>query len=60
MHNGLKKARYDRTGINSENEPHMHQLTLSIINKDQMMHEWVFFENGKPKQVATFDFRRRN
>jgi len=54
----LKFVYFDGGSISSAEEPHMHQLTLSFINKDQLSHEWVFFENGKSSHVAKFDLRR--
>jgi hypothetical protein len=55
----LKFVFMDEANSKAMNEPHMHQLTLSFVNKDQLTHEWVFFDKGKSSQVAKFDFHRK-
>lgn len=55
----LKFILIDGASVDSINEPHMHQLTLTFINKDQLSHEWVFFDKGKSSQVVKFDFHRK-
>lgn len=39
-------------------EPHMHSLSISFTDKDNMVQEWTMYENGKEKEIATFTFSR--
>jgi hypothetical protein len=55
----LKFVFLDGTNSRSMDEPHMHQLTLSLVNKEQLIHEWVFFDKGKSSQVVKFEFHRK-
>jgi hypothetical protein len=39
-------------------EPHMHSLSISFKDKDNMIQEWTMYENGKEKEIATFTLSR--
>jgi len=39
-------------------EPHMHSLSISFKDKDNMVQSWTMYENGKAKETATFTFSR--
>lgn len=41
-------------------EPHMHSLSISFKDKDNMVQNWTMYENGKAKETATFTFSRLN
>ena len=56
--NTYKFVYMDGTSIRSIKDPHMHQLTLTMLNKNHITHEWVFYENGKPAQTVTFNLKR--
>lgn len=46
------------TGIKSSKDPHMRALTVTFVDKNHFKQEWVFFENGKPKQDEALNFSR--
>ena len=39
-------------------EPHMHSLSISFKDKDNMIQKWTMYENGKEKEIATFTLSR--
>lgn len=45
-------------GIASADEPHMHQLTLTMRGKDKLRQDWVLFVNGKKQDSSTFNLTR--
>ncbi len=55
----LRFVYMDGTSIQSEDDPHMHQLTLTLVDADHLIHEWVFFDKGKSSHVTRFDLQRQ-
>ena len=49
----------DGTSMESAGDPHMHQLTMTIVDKNHLTHEWVFYQDSKPKETVRFNFVRR-
>lgn len=45
-------------GISSEKEMHMHQLTLTKLDKDTIRQEWVAYKDGKAEAPHVFTFKR--
>lgn len=41
-----------------EKDAHMHSLTITFLNKDNMVHEWKMFNDGKEKSVTVIDLKR--
>jgi hypothetical protein len=39
-------------GINPKKDPHMHALSISFVDKDHIVQNWTFFEDGKEKGVT--------
>ena len=57
--NGKMKFEFsDGTGIKSDNDPHMHALTVTFIDKDHFRQEWSFYDKGEEKGVETINFSR--
>ena len=46
-------------GVSSMMEPHMHALTLTMVDANTLKQEWTSFEGGKKKEVADFNFKRK-
>ncbi len=46
------------TNLNPEKDGHMHAVDFTFNDKDNMVQEWKFFEDGKEKGVSTFTFTR--
>ena len=41
------------------NEPHMHSLTITIVDENRIVHEWGFYQDGKPAaETSKFTFTR--
>lgn len=55
----LKFVYQDGTSMKSVKDPHMHQLTMTLEGKDRLVHEWVFFADGKQAEVVRFDLKRQ-
>lgn len=47
-------------GISSMKEPHMHAMVMKFDGDDAITHEWTSFDNGKKKDTAVFNFKRKN
>lgn len=45
-------------GVGSMNEPHMHALTLTLIDKDTLQQDWVHYADGKATKTVTFVLNR--
>ena len=45
-------------GISSEKETHMHQLTLTRVDKDTLRQEWLSYSDGKPDAPHVFTAKR--
>ena len=56
----LKFSFLDGTNMKSDDDPHMHQLTMTLSEKDKLAHEWVFFADGKEQFVVRMDLQRKN
>ena len=37
----------------------MHQLTMTLVEKNKITHEWIFFAGGKKQFVVQFDLQRK-
>ena len=48
----------DGTSFQSPNDPHMHQLTMTLIDADHLTHEWVFYDGGQAKYTNKIEFER--
>lgn len=46
-------------GVTSMNEPHMHALTITMLDPNTIKQEWVSYEDGKAKGTAVFTFKRK-
>ena len=41
------------------NEPHMHSLTITMVDDDHMIQDWQSYKDGKPSgKKAHFEFTR--
>jgi hypothetical protein len=45
-------------GLRSAAEPHMHAMTVSIVDGDHIRETWRSFDGGKPKDEKVFDLAR--
>jgi hypothetical protein len=45
--------------MKSVQDPHMPQLTMTLIEKNKITHEWVFFAGGEKQFVVRLDLRRK-
>src|SRR5262245_61637562 len=48
----------DATNLASPSSGHMHNATLRFIDKDHVVSEWEFFENGRKKSTESFHYVR--
>jgi len=55
----MKFSFKDGTSLKSAGDPHMHQLTMTFLEKDNLLHEWVYFEGGKQKSIVQFNLKRK-
>jgi hypothetical protein len=46
-------------GIKSASEPHMHQLNITLIDKDHIQQEWTCFDEGKKKENTIIKLERK-
>jgi hypothetical protein len=46
------------SGINPKKDPHMHALTISFVDKDHIVENWTYFEDGKEKGVTRLNLSR--
>ncbi len=42
------------------NEPHMHELRLTLRSSDEIRQEWVGYDNGKPNETKIIDLKRKS
>jgi len=47
------------TNLKSDNDPHMHEVTYTFVDKDTLKTEWVHYDGGKPTGTAIFEFKRK-
>jgi hypothetical protein len=45
--------------MQSDKDPHMHDMTLEILGNDHIKSTWTFYQDGKPNGKATFDLKRK-
>jgi hypothetical protein len=45
--------------MKSTNEPHMHNVTYTFVDKDTLTTKWVNWENGKPAGNMVFEYKRK-
>lgn len=57
--NVFKFVFIDGTSLDSLNDPHMHQLTMTLVGENRLKHEWVFYEDGEPEHTTRLDFKRK-
>lgn len=66
-HMNLKKSEGNSTqfemskpvGVSSINEPHMHAVTLTLLDPNTLKQEWVQFDNGKLKEIVSFNLTKK-
>lgn len=46
------------SGIDPKKDAHMHALTISFLDKDHIVENWTYFENGKEKGVTKLNLSR--
>jgi len=49
----------ESVGIQSENEPHMHAVTLTLKTDNILEQRWTHYVNGKQADVVTFELQRQ-
>jgi hypothetical protein len=47
------------TNLKSENDPHMHEVTYTFVDKDTFKTEWTHYDGGKPTGTMVFEFKRK-
>jgi len=47
-----------RSGIDPSKDAHMHALTISFADKDHIVENWTYFEDGKEKGVTKLNLSR--
>jgi hypothetical protein len=45
-------------GIDPKKDAHMHALTISFVDKDHVVENWAYFEDGKEKEVTKLNLSR--
>ncbi len=45
--------------MKSQNDAHMHEVTIRFVDEDHLHSEWTLYEAGKKKEVKTFDLVRK-
>lgn len=45
-------------GIQSKKEPHMHAVTVTLVDNNKLKEEWVFYKDGKEESATLFSFNR--
>lgn len=45
--------------MKSPQDLHMHDVTITFLDKDHVQSEWVSYENGKSKETKKFDLVRK-
>ena len=45
-------------GIDPKKDAHMHALTISFVDKDHVVENWTYFEEGKEKGVTKLNLSR--
>lgn len=48
----------DGTSMESSGDPHMHQLTMTIVDENHLTQEWISYADGKPAETVRFNFVR--
>jgi hypothetical protein len=44
--------------IKANTEPHMHAMTVSFVDENNIVESWTWYEDGKKKETATFKLTR--
>ncbi len=57
--NGITFTYIDGTGMRSTHDLHMHELTITFLDKDHITHQWTLFDKGQKKVIETFLFTRK-
>jgi hypothetical protein len=47
-------------GISSDDEAHMHGLTLTLKDKNTLQQDWVHYQGGKATQTVTFVLNKKS
>lgn len=45
--------------LKSDQDPHMHDLTIEFLSDDHIKTTWTFFKDGKADSTAVFDLKRK-
>lgn len=49
----------DGTNLTSANDGHMHEMLITIVDKDQFSSRWTFYKEGQPAEQAKFELTRK-
>jgi len=47
-------------GLTSANEPHMHAVTLTLLDSNTLKQEWTYYNEGKKTDTVTFLLKRKS
>jgi hypothetical protein len=50
---------HDATNLTSSDAPHMHEMRLTIVDKDHLEEWWTAWKDGKPEHTAHFVLTRK-
>lgn len=59
---GTKKLAFKFAGagnLKSDQDMHMHDLTIEFLGDDHIKTSWVLYKDGKAGETATFDLKRK-
>jgi hypothetical protein len=59
---GTKKLAFKFTGagnLKSDQDMHMHDLTIEFLDDDHIKTTWVLYKDGKASETSTFDLTRK-
>ena len=48
------------TGLKTPLDPHMHGLTITLLEKDKIEHAWTYYDGGKESEVHRFTLTRKS
>jgi len=54
----MKFVYKDGTSMSSADDPHMHQLIMTLIDEDHIKHEWSFYAGGQPTMTVVMNLTR--
>lgn len=47
------------TNLKSPNDPHMHDVIFTFVDKDAFRSEWTYFRDGKASGTVVFEMKRK-